>query len=307
MEKKSVMMMTMPSLLLWSLVLSQSLLTPVMSSTSFEDQKNYYYPPDPHTGTPPIGGSPPYTPTPHTPTPYTPTPHTPTPYTPTPHTPTPYTPTPHTPTPHHSTPPHGDPPHGGCGGCHGHTPSTPVPTPHTPPNCPTPTTPTDPTPTPTVPYTPTPTTPYTPTPTTPYTPTPTTPYTPTPVVPTPSTPPYIPDPNTPPFTCNYWRNHPQMIWGVLGWWGTLGNAFGVPTVPGVGANVNLKDALSNTRTDGFGELCRQGTAAFLNSMVDHSFTYSAKQVRESFVNALGSDKAAAAQARLFKIANEKKH
>lgn len=98
-----------------------------------------------------------------------------------------------------------------------------------------------------------------------------------------------------------------MIWGLLGWWGTLGNAFGVPSVPGVGANANLKDALSNTRTDGFGELYRQGTAAFLNSMIDHNFAYSNKQVRESFVTALGSNKAAAAQARLFKIANEKKH
>ncbi|PON69424.1 hypothetical protein PanWU01x14_088650 [Parasponia andersonii] len=284
MERKS--MKNMPSLLLWSLVaalLSQGSLIPAMPSTSFDDQKNYYSH-DPHTGgSPPItGGSPPSS-----------------------------TPS----TPHHSTPSHGTPSHGSSGGSYGTTPSTPS-------NCPTPSTPSksppssghgggyypSPIPTPTTPYTPTPTTPYTPTPTTPYTPTPFTPTTPDiPTPTTPSTPPFLPDPNSPPFTCNYWRNHPQLIWGVLGWWGTLGNAFGVPTVPGLGANVNLKQALSNTRMDGYGELTREGTAALLNSMVDNKFTYTAKQVRESFVAALGSDKAAAAQARIFKVANEGKH
>ena len=56
MERKS--MKTMPSLLLCSLVaavLSQSLLIPVMSSNTFDDQKNYYSH-DPHTGgSPPTG------------------------------------------------------------------------------------------------------------------------------------------------------------------------------------------------------------------------------------------------------------
>ena len=98
-----------------------------------------------------------------------------------------------------------------------------------------------------------------------------------------------------------------MIWGVLGGWGTLANAFGVPNVPGFGTNVNLKQALSNTRTDGYGELCREATASLLNSMVDNKFAYTSKQVRDSFVTALHSDKAAAAQARLFKLANEGKH
>lgn len=108
--------------------------------------------------------------------------------------------------------------------------------------------------------------------------------------------------------CSYWRNHPQLIWGVMGWWGTLGNAFGVANVPGLGgSNVSLKQALSNTRTDGYGELYREATASFLNSMVDNKFAYNSKQVRDSFVSALGSDKAAAAQARLFKLANEGKH
>ena len=98
-----------------------------------------------------------------------------------------------------------------------------------------------------------------------------------------------------------------MIWGLLGWWGTLGNSFGVPNVPGIGSNISLKDALSNTRTDGYGELCRQATASLLNSMVDNRFAFSTKQVRDRFIAALGSSKAAAAQASVFKLANEGKH
>ncbi|KAK8716429.1 hypothetical protein V6N13_043738 [Hibiscus sabdariffa] len=137
--------------------------------------------------------------------------------------------------------------------------------------------------------------------------------------PTPSSPPIPIDPGTPsiptpPFlpaptpqiggTCDFWRSHPTLIWGLLGWWGTLGSAFGVPSVPGFGATMSLPQALSNTRTDGLGALYREGTASFLNSMVNHRFPLSTKQVRDSFVSALGSNSAAAAQARLFKLANE---
>lgn len=98
-----------------------------------------------------------------------------------------------------------------------------------------------------------------------------------------------------------------MIWGVLGFWGTMGNVFGVtPTVPGFGAHTSLTQALSNTRRDGFGELYRQGTAALLNSMVDNKFHFTTKQVRDNFVASLSSNKVAASQARLFKLANEGK-
>lgn len=95
-----------------------------------------------------------------------------------------------------------------------------------------------------------------------------------------------------------------MVWGLIGWWGTIGNAFGVSSSPVSGAHMNLLQALSNTRTDGFGELYRQGTAALLNCMAHTKFPYTTTQVRDSFVSALSSDKAAAAQARVFKLANE---
>ncbi|KAB2085412.1 hypothetical protein ES319_A05G397200v1 [Gossypium barbadense] len=132
---------------------------------------------------------------------------------------------------------------------------------------------------------------------------PTTPIDPgTPSIPSP---PFFPAP-TPPIggTCDFWRSHPTLIWGLLGWWGTVGNAFGVTNVPGLGTSMSLPQALSNTRTDGLGALYREGTASFLNSMVNNRFPFSTKQVRETFVAALGSNSAAAAQARLFKLANE---
>ncbi|KAL0320441.1 UNVERIFIED_CONTAM: Protodermal factor 1 [Sesamum radiatum] len=117
-------------------------------------------------------------------------------------------------------------------------------------------------------------------------------------------PPFPFDPNSPPFTCTYWRNHPTLIWGLFGWWATIGNAFGVTSLPGTGAHMNLLQALSNTRADGIGELYREGTAALLNSMTHPRFPYTTTHVRDSFVAALSSNKAAAAQAQLFKLANE---
>uniref|UniRef100_A0A5B6YL83 Putative protodermal factor 1 n=1 Tax=Davidia involucrata TaxID=16924 RepID=A0A5B6YL83_DAVIN len=267
------------SLLLWTLLaglLSQNLLIPVMS-TSVEDQKNYYSP-DPHTGTPPTG-------------------------------------------PPQRTPPSHGPRHGGTPHCHcGHH----DPPPTTPTYYPPPTTPTYDSPPPTPTYDSPPTTPTTdPPPTTPtgggyYNSPPTgestppspffdpgTPTTPgTPFDPnSPPTPPF--DPSSPPVgTWNYWSSHPGLIWGLFGYWGSLGGAFGVPSVPGFGPNMSLQQALSNTRTDGFGALYREGTASLLNSMADNRFHFTTKQVRDSFVQAMGSNKAAAAQAHLFKLANE---
>ncbi|XP_031090933.1 protodermal factor 1 [Ipomoea triloba] len=280
------------SLLLWATMaalLSHNLvLIPAISAASLNDQKNYYSPPDPNIGTPSTpsgshgsgghhggssshhhGGS----------------------------------------SSHHGgggsygggSPPSncGSPPHHG-GGHHGggggyYSPPT---TPSTPTYTPTPTTPTI---------------PDIPTPTTPDTPTPIVDSPPTPIVPSPpfglepSTPPFGFDPNSPPFTCDYWKSHPGLIWGLVGFWGTVGGVFGVASVPagGFGTNLNLLQALSNTRNDGFGELYREGTASLLNSMLStNRFPYTTQHVRDSFGAALSSNTAAAAQARLFKLANE---
>ncbi|KAH7533747.1 hypothetical protein FEM48_Zijuj04G0164500 [Ziziphus jujuba var. spinosa] len=288
MEIKLITRTHFPSFFMIMTLLALNLLIPIVMSTSFEDQKNYYRHGSPHHSTPSHG-----TPS-HGGGSYNPTPSTPTPSVPTPVVPTPSDPTPSEPTP--SVPNCGSPPHGG-----GYYHSPPSTTPTTP-DVPTPIDPTPPTPV----YTSPPTTPsYSPPPSggsPPYVPDPNTPsYSPPSIG---GSPPSVPDPNTPPFTCNYWRNHPGMIWGLVGWWGTLGHAFGVTSVPGFGSDFNLHQALSNTRTDGLGQLYREGTASLLNSMVYNKFPFTTKQVRDSFISALGSNNAAAAQARFFKLANE---
>ncbi|KAL2496678.1 protodermal factor 1-like [Forsythia ovata] len=328
------------SMLLWATVaalLTQNLVIPVMSSATFEDQKTYYSP-DPHTGShasPPhgSGGGHGSTPTPSHRTPshgggsYGGTP------------PAANCGNPPSGGHHHTTP---SPPTGGGGGYYHSppsstptTPTTPTPITVSPPTTPidpgTPTTPiypgtpptgggggyyhSPPSSTPTTPTTPTPiivsppTTPIDPgTPTTPIYPgTPTTPIDPgTPTIPGISipSPPFAFDPNSPPFSCDYWRTHPGLIFGLFGWWGTVGGALGVASLPGLGSNTNLIQALSNTRSDGLGALYREGTAALLNSMVHRNFRYTTRQVRDSFAAALSSNKAAATQAKLFKQANE---
>ncbi|KAE8694362.1 Protodermal factor 1 [Hibiscus syriacus] len=129
---------------------------------------------------------------------------------------------------------------------------------------------------------------------------------PTPATVSPPSTPINDPPGTPHLsgTCDFWRSHPTLIWGLLGWWGNVGSAFGVTSTPGFGSTMSLPQSLSNTRNDGFGALYREGTASFLNSMVNKRFPFSTKHVRESFVAALSSNSAAAAQAHLFKLANE---
>ncbi|KAI3502088.1 hypothetical protein L1887_30119 [Cichorium endivia] len=298
-------------MLVWGLVaalLSQNLVFPVFSAT-FQDEKNFFYfPPYPGVvGTPPVVPSPPNI-DPSPPIGYFNSP-------PPTHGSGGSTP------PVHHTPPHGSGSSGGHHQGHGGTPPTNCgnPTPHSPPRH------VDPSP---GHHNPSPAPPtgyhYGPPPSggggggnggsggpggsggsgsTPSTP-PTVLPPITPGLPFPS-PPF--DPNSPPIggTCDFWRNHPGVIWGLFGWWGTtVGTAFGVTTLPGAGAHLNLVQALSNTRTDGIGALYREGTASLLNSMVNKNFPYTTSHVKDSFVAAVASNKAAAAQARVFKLANE---
>ncbi|WOL17079.1 hypothetical protein Cni_G25868 [Canna indica] len=128
-----------------------------------------------------------------------------------------------------------------------------------------------------------------------------------PVITTPPAAPMIPvDPGSVfPFTCDYWRTHPAAIWGLIGYWGTIGQLFGAPAAGAFGSDPSLQEALANTRRDGMGALYREGTASLLNSLASKSFVFSTQQVRDAFNAAVvSSDKAAAAQAREFKKANE---
>ncbi|KAJ8470985.1 hypothetical protein OPV22_025328 [Ensete ventricosum] len=114
--------------------------------------------------------------------------------------------------------------------------------------------------------------------------------------------------HTPPFngTCKYWGSHPDAIVSVIGSLGTVGDFFGHGCAAIFGSNPSLHDALTNTRTDGYGELFREGTAALLNSMTDCKYPFTTKQVKSSFAGSIASDGAAAAQADIFKQANEGK-
>ncbi|KAJ0103211.1 hypothetical protein Patl1_05417 [Pistacia atlantica] len=70
--------------------------------------------------------------------------------------------------------------------------------------------------------------------------------------------------------------------------------------------MSFQQALSNTCSDGYGALYREGTASWLNSLLNHRFPFTTDQVRQSFMSTLHLDKIAAAQARSrsLKPANE---
>ncbi|WOL09114.1 protodermal factor 1-like [Canna indica] len=130
------------------------------------------------------------------------------------------------------------------------------------------------------------------------------------VVPTPTTPstPTV-VPHLPPFftgTCKFWGSHPKAITHILGSLRSISDLFGHGCAAVFGSNPTLPDALTNTRSDGYGELFREGTAAFLNSMANSKYPFTTPQVKSSFVGAITSDGAAAAQAEIFKKANEGK-
>ncbi|XP_031472995.1 protodermal factor 1-like [Nymphaea colorata] len=127
--------------------------------------------------------------------------------------------------------------------------------------------------------------------------------------------PVLPPPTTPvdpnigsPFffgTCSWWKLHPAAIYGLFGGYiGSVAGVFGGICTPVFGHDLTLLQALANPRTDGFGALFREGTASFLNSMVNHHFPFTAEEVRTGFTTALISDAAAASQAALFQQANE---
>lgn len=106
--------------------------------------------------------------------------------------------------------------------------------------------------------------------------------------------------------CRYWLSHPGVIWGLFGFWCPMARLFGPTAAAPFGHDLTVPEALANTRADGVGELYREGTASLLNSMVNSRFPFTTQQVKDAFSAALssGGDHAAAAQAQLFKKANE---
>ncbi|KAG0583052.1 hypothetical protein KC19_3G105300 [Ceratodon purpureus] len=183
------------------------------------------------------------------------------------------------------------------------TPVTPVPdVPYSPPYSPTPSGDSPVVPTPVVPTTPD--VPYSPTP---YTPTPYTPTDPAPTTPAPTT----------PGSCSWWSSNTSNFPDIISIFTTLLDVF--QTISGgsggsggagsiissiFGNQMTVYQGLTNTRTDGYGALARQGSAAILNAYSrPREYPYSPFQVKLQFKNALGNQQSAFQMARVFENAN----
>ncbi|KAL6876403.1 hypothetical protein ACP4OV_012975 [Aristida adscensionis] len=107
-------------------------------------------------------------------------------------------------------------------------------------------------------------------------------------------------------TCDYWKSHPDKIISCIGSLGSILGSLGDVCSAFFGSKVQtLQDALCNTRSDCYGDLLREGAAAYLNSIAakKYAFAYTTQQVKDCIAVALTSEAAAAAQAALFKKAN----
>jgi hypothetical protein len=114
-----------------------------------------------------------------------------------------------------------------------------------------------------------------------------------------------PETSPAPGTCEYWSSNNSDIPGFL-------EGFLVNILQLLGINLGalpfsttttLVQALNNRRTDAFGALMRQGSAALINSYHFANYAYTPQEVREGFNGALFSEQAAAVQAVKFENAN----
>ncbi|CAL5038964.1 unnamed protein product [Urochloa decumbens] len=105
-------------------------------------------------------------------------------------------------------------------------------------------------------------------------------------------------------TCDYWKSHPDAIVSCIGSLGSILGSFGDVCSAFFGSKLQtLQDALCNTRSDCYGDLLREGAAAYLNSVASAKYAYTTQQVKDCIAVALTSEAAAAAQAAMFKKAN----
>ncbi|KAG2612242.1 hypothetical protein PVAP13_4KG265100 [Panicum virgatum] len=105
-------------------------------------------------------------------------------------------------------------------------------------------------------------------------------------------------------TCDYWKSHPDAIISCIGSLGSILGSFGDVCSAFFGSKLQtLQDALCNTRTDCYGDLLREGAAAYLNSVASQKYAYTTQQVKDCIAVALTSEATAAAQAAMFKKAN----
>ncbi|VAI77355.1 unnamed protein product [Triticum turgidum subsp. durum] len=107
-------------------------------------------------------------------------------------------------------------------------------------------------------------------------------------------------------SCDYWKGHPEKIIDCIGSLGSILGSLGEVCHAFFGSKIHtLQDALCNTRTDCYGDLLREGAAAYINAIAakKEKFAYTAYQVKECVAVGLTSEFAAAAQAAMLKKAN----
>jgi hypothetical protein len=115
-----------------------------------------------------------------------------------------------------------------------------------------------------------------------------------------------PETSPAPGTCEYWSSNNSDIPGFLE--GALVNllqllGINLGDLP-FSTSTTLVEALNNRRTDAYGALMRQGSAALINSYHFANYAYTPQEVREGFNGALFSEQAAAVQAVKFENANQ---
>uniref|UniRef100_A0A0E0HSA6 Uncharacterized protein n=2 Tax=Oryza TaxID=4527 RepID=A0A0E0HSA6_ORYNI len=119
---------------------------------------------------------------------------------------------------------------------------------------------------------------------------------------------YSPSPTTG-FTgsCDFWKSHPEKIISCIGSLGSIVGSFGDVCSGFFGSKLQtLQDALCSTRKDCYGDLLREGAAAYINSVAakkQAKFAYTTQQVKSCILLGLTSKAAAIEQAALFKKAN----
>lgn len=113
-------------------------------------------------------------------------------------------------------------------------------------------------------------------------------------------------------SCSYWsKAHPSTLPDLLSFITPILDIFSsgagsssIQTITSIfGSQMTLHQGLTNTRTDSYGALLRQGSAAVLNSYTYSSYPYNPTQVKSAFRGALVSQQAAAVQATKFENAN----
>uniref|UniRef100_A0A0D9WR51 Pectinesterase inhibitor domain-containing protein n=1 Tax=Leersia perrieri TaxID=77586 RepID=A0A0D9WR51_9ORYZ len=107
-------------------------------------------------------------------------------------------------------------------------------------------------------------------------------------------------------SCDFWKSHPDQIISCIGSLGSIVGSFGDVCSAFFGTKLQtLQDALCNTRKDCYGDLLREGAAAYINSMAAKKakFAYSTNQVKECILVGLTSKAAAIHQAAMLKKAN----